>query len=90
MVQGALACGENAGSVRQELAAQRAAGVAAIRRRLQRAIDEGDLRADADASALARFVATVVHGLAVQAASGATRKELLRVTDLFLRMWPPA
>ena len=90
MVQGALACGENAKRVRQELAALRAAGVTAIRRRFQRAIDEGDLPARADASALARFVATVTHGLAVQAASGASRKELLRVKDMFLRTWPPA
>src|SRR5580704_13360940 len=89
MVQGALACGENASSVRQEMASRRAAGVAAIRRRFQRAIDEGDLPANADASGLARFVATVMHGLAVQAASGASRKELLRVKDMVLRMWPP-
>jgi AcrR family transcriptional regulator len=89
MVQGALACGENADGVRQELASLRAAGVAAIRRRFQRAIDEGDLPTRADASALARFVATVTHGLAVQAASGASRKELVRVKDMFLRMWPP-
>jgi AcrR family transcriptional regulator len=89
MVQGALACGENATGVRQELASLRAAGVAAIRRRFQRAIDEGDLPARTDASALARFVATVTHGLAVQAASGASRKELLRVKDMFLRMWLP-
>jgi AcrR family transcriptional regulator len=90
MVQGALACGENAKSIRQEMASRRAAGVAAIRRRFQRAIDEGDLPASADASVLARFVATVMHGMAVQAASGASRKELLRVKDMFLRMWPPA
>jgi hypothetical protein len=31
---------------------------------------------------LARFVATVMHGLAVQAASRAGRKDLLRVTDM--------
>jgi AcrR family transcriptional regulator len=89
MVQGALACGENAKRVRQELAGLRAAGVTAIRRRFQRAIDEGDLPARADASALARFVATVTHGMAVQAASGASRKELLRVKDMFLQTWPP-
>jgi AcrR family transcriptional regulator len=89
MVQGALACGENGKGVRQQLASRRAAGVAAIRRSFQRAIDEGDLPADADAQGLARFVATVMHGLAVQAASGASRKELLRVKDMFLRTWPP-
>jgi AcrR family transcriptional regulator len=90
MVQGALACGESASRVRAELASKRAEGVAAIRRRFQRAINEGDLPASADASALARFVATVTHGLAVQAASGASRKELIRVKDMTLRMWPPA
>ena len=90
MVQGALACGENGTRVRQELASRRAADVAAMRRRFQRAIKEGDLPARADASALARFVATVMHGMSVQAASGATRKELLRVKDMFLRAWPPA
>jgi AcrR family transcriptional regulator len=89
MVQGALACGENGNRVRQELATRRAAGVAAIRRRFERAIDEGDLPASADPSGLARFVATVMHGLAVQAASGASRKELVRVKDMVLRMWPP-
>ena len=90
MVQGALACGANGERVRQKLASHRAAGVAAIRRRFQRAIYEGDLPARADASALARFVATVMHGMAVQAASGASRKELLRVKAMFLRTWPPA
>jgi AcrR family transcriptional regulator len=40
MVQGALACGENGTAVRQELASRRAADVAAIRRRFQRAIRE--------------------------------------------------
>ena len=89
IVQGALACGKNANHVRLDLASRRAAGVAAMRRRFQRAIDEGDLPATADAQGLARFVATVMHGLAVQAASGATRKELLRVRDMVLRMWPP-
>jgi AcrR family transcriptional regulator len=89
MVQGALACGENSKSVRQEMASRRAAGVAAIRRRFQRAIYEGDLPAGADAIGLARFVATVMHGLAVQAASGASRNELIRVKDMFVRMWPP-
>jgi AcrR family transcriptional regulator len=89
MVQGALACGENGAGVRQNLASRRESGVAAIRRRFQRAIREGDLPARADASALARFVATVMHGMAVQAASGASRKELLRVKEMFLRMWPP-
>jgi hypothetical protein len=61
--------------------------MAGIRGRFQRAIDEGDLQAGADASGLARFVATIMHGLAVQATGSASRKELLRVKDMVLRMW---
>jgi len=88
MVQGALAAGTAGEPVRRALAERRAAGVAALRRRFRRAIVEGDLPAGADAAVLARFVATAMHGLAVQAASGASRKELRRVRDMFLRGWP--
>ena len=47
-----------------------------IRERLKRAKTEGDLPKDADPAALARFVATVTQGMAVQAAGGASRAEL--------------
>src|SRR5882724_3814541 len=88
MVQAALASGRVGEAVRRELAGRRAAGVAAIRRRFRRAIAEGDLPAGTDVAVLARFVATAMHGMAVQAASGASRKELRRVGDMFLRAWP--
>ena len=48
MVQGALACGEAADSIRQELTACCAAGEAAIRRRLEQAKSNGDLPVDTD------------------------------------------
>ena len=88
MVQGALACGEAADPVRQELASRRAAGEAAIRQRFKRAKLDGDLPADADPVDLARYVATVIHGMAVQAAGGASRDELRRVAQTALRAWP--
>ena len=88
LVQGALVCGDTADSVRRDVAARRAAGVAALRRRLQRAIDEGDLPADANPADLAHYVATVTYGMAVQAASGTSRAQLRRVARLALRAWP--
>src|ERR1700692_1140561 len=42
-VQGALACGNAADSVRRELISRRLGGEAALRQRLKRAITEGDL-----------------------------------------------
>src|SRR6266478_2270252 len=88
MVQGALSCGRTANPIRRELASRRAAGEAAIRRRFKRAISGGDLPADTDADDLARYVSTIMHGMAVQAAGGAGRKELLRVVKMTLRAWP--
>ena len=87
-VQGALACGGDAEPVRRELALRRVAGQKALGVRLKRAKAEGDLPADANPAELARYVATVLHGMSVQAASGATRAELLRVAQTALRAWP--
>jgi hypothetical protein len=54
--------------MRRELVACRAAGEAALRRRLERAKSDGDLPADTDPADLARYVATILYGMAVQAA----------------------
>ena len=88
MVHGALACGETGDCIRRELASRRAAGQMALRKRLERAKAEGDLPPDSDPADLARYFVTVVHGMAVQAASGASRKELRKVAETALRAWP--
>ena len=88
MVQGALACGEAADSIRQELTACRAAGEAAMRRRFERAKSEGDLPANVNPADLARYIATVLYGMAVQAAGGASRSKLQRVVEMALRTLP--
>jgi AcrR family transcriptional regulator len=87
-VQGALSCGDAAESVKAELCARRAAGEAALRDRFERAKAEGDLSKDADAAALARYIATVTQGMAVQAAGGASRADLLKVAELAFKAWP--
>ena len=88
MVQGALAVGNAAGSVRKEAAGRRATSEVALRRRLQRAKREGDLAKNADAAELARYVMTVLQGMAVQGADGATPDQLRRVAQVALRAWP--
>ncbi len=87
-VQSALACAEDAAPIRKDLAAARAAGEAAIHRRLRRAQAEGDLPRDSNPAALSRYLAAVMHGMSVQAASGASRKDLLLVAKTALRAWP--
>jgi AcrR family transcriptional regulator len=88
IVTGALACGEEAEPVRRELARLRQATVAALRERFERAVRQGDLPTGTDCAALARYVATVLNGLAVQAASGATETELRKVAAFAMRAWP--
>jgi AcrR family transcriptional regulator len=86
LVQGALACGS--ASARKEVAARRAAAEVALRRRLQRAKRGGDLPKNADPAELARYVMTIVRGMAVQAAGGASCTQLRRVAQIALRAWP--
>ena len=87
-VQGALACNASAEPIREQLALRRAAGEKALRQRLKRAKAEGDLPRDANPTDLARYVATVAHGMSVQAAGGARRSQLRRVVQTVLRAWP--
>lgn len=88
IVQGALSCGESANPIRRELISRRAEYEAAIRRRLEQARSEGDLPVDSDPVDLALYVTTIIHGMSVQAASGATRDELQRVIETAMRAWP--
>src|ERR1700720_855179 len=76
IVQGALACGDGAQGIRKELIARRATGEAKVPERFARATAEGDLPAGTDAADLARYVMSVIHGMAVQSAGGASRGEL--------------
>jgi hypothetical protein len=87
-VQGALACGADADCIRTELETRRAGNQARIRDRFKRAKKDGDLPADADPAALARYLSTVIEGMSVQAASGASRKDLERVAETALRAFP--
>ena len=70
------------------MAKRRDASVTDLCKRFERAVAEGDLESDANPADLARFVTTVMHGIAVQAASGASRDELERAATIALRAWP--
>jgi hypothetical protein len=87
-VQGALACGSPAEPVRQVMIEWRKQGEAEIQKRLQRARREGDLAKDVDPGDLARYISTVVTGLGVQSANGATRAEMTRLVDMALLSLP--
>ncbi|GHJ54275.1 TetR family transcriptional regulator [Nonomuraea sp. TT08I-71] len=74
--------------VREFLADIRRSQFTAIKDRLVRGVADGDLTAsDADIDAIARYYATVVQGLSVQARDGATRAELETVITCAMAAW---
>jgi AcrR family transcriptional regulator len=88
LVSGALSCSEAADDIRGDLAQRRADIEVILRERFHQARTDGDLSDDADPAALARYIATVTQGMSVQAAGGATRKDLMQVVDMTLRAFP--
>jgi AcrR family transcriptional regulator len=87
-VQGALVCAPESNAIRNELIRRRKVGEGIIRDRLKRASAEGDLPREADAADLARYLSIMIYGITVQAAGGATRKELRSAAELALKNWP--
>jgi AcrR family transcriptional regulator len=87
-IQAALAGGVQAEPVRRKLIALRVKEQDALRRRFERAKSEGDLPKDADAADLARFITALFQGMTVQAINGASRDQLLRLSDMALSAWP--
>jgi AcrR family transcriptional regulator len=88
LVQSALTCGDAAQSIKDEICRRQTAWQEALRKRLERARREGDLAGSVNCADLALYIATVVQGMAVQAAGGATRQQLRKVADLVLQGWP--
>jgi AcrR family transcriptional regulator len=79
LVAGGLACGVGSENIPFELAAHRAQTEEQMRQRFIRAREEGDLAADSDPAALARYVSAVIVGIGVLASGGATREQLREV-----------
>jgi AcrR family transcriptional regulator len=90
MVQSALVCGEQGALVKQELIARRTAACAAWRQRFERAKKEGDLPAEADPAALARYLSAVIAGMAVETVNGAGKQDLGRLAEIALHAWSPS
>jgi len=88
VINGALACSDDALPIRQSLIDRLAAAEVRLRARFERARDEGDLPPDLLPEQVAKLVTTTSNGIAVQAAAGATREQLQGVVDMVLRSFP--
>jgi AcrR family transcriptional regulator len=89
-VRGPMACSEAANNIRDELVTRRATGEARLRERLERAINDGEIPPEVDPADYARYIMTVLEGMSVQAAGGASREDLHKIAEMTLRTWPAA
>jgi len=87
-VRGPMACSEAADKIGRDLVARRATGEERLRERLERARIAGEVPPEFDPADYARYIMTVLEGMSVQAAGGASRADLHKVADLTLRSWP--
>lgn len=84
---GALNADEANAAVWRELKRHRAGNIELLRRRLDRAVAEGELAAGIDTRAIAVFYATLQHGMSIQARDGASKKTLTTVADSGMAAW---
>ncbi|PIF37451.1 TetR family transcriptional regulator [Delftia sp. 60] len=84
VVTAATNCAEENEAVAAWLAEHRRLRTQSLIDRLQRALDEGELRAGTDVQALGDFYATQLHGISVQARDGVPRQRLLAAMETAL------
>lgn len=87
-VLSAVAGSDDAEPVRLALIEARAKGEALLRDRFEQAKKGGDLPKSSNCAMLAAFVLTVLHGMAVQAKAGFSRKKLDAIVEHTLSTWP--
>ncbi|WP_322082855.1 TetR/AcrR family transcriptional regulator [Burkholderia sp. BCC1972] len=88
IVLSALHPAERSDTVRQTLIAMRERTVDALRDRLRQGVATGEISADADLDAIARYYVTVQQGMSIQARDGASRRDLEAVAQAALAAWP--
>jgi AcrR family transcriptional regulator len=88
LVRGTVACSDMAQEIHQELVAKRKEAEHSVWKRLQAAKEAGELPDDFDPCGFACYIATVLEGMSVHAAGGATREDLHKVVDMTLKAWP--
>jgi AcrR family transcriptional regulator len=83
-----VACGAEADSIKADVIARRRSSQALLVERFEEARRTGDLPAHVDPVGLTSYLYALLQGMAIQAGSGATREELLRLIDTSMAMWP--
>jgi len=84
IISAAANCSPDSAGVERALRDTRRTNEAHLAKRLERAVRDGELRRGTNPRALAKFVATVLQGMSIQARDGADRSALLAVASAAL------
>lgn len=84
----AVACQSAEASIKDDVARRSESSRAALVRRMQQAIDDGDFSTPVEAEAITRYLMAVMQGMSVQAGAGADREQLQQVAKAALAIWP--
>ncbi|MCA0013400.1 TetR/AcrR family transcriptional regulator [Mesorhizobium sp. B292B1B] len=84
---GALHQDSSRGAICDDLRRRRAENHAALQRRLERGVAEGELPGSFDCGAAATFFATVQHGMSIQARDGASLGALMATVNGAMAAW---
>lgn len=87
-INGALACSDDAESIRRELVRRRELAQSSLGMRFEQAKAEGDLPAWVNAADSASYIMAVSQGMAVQAKAGASKATLEGLVSHVLSTWP--
>jgi AcrR family transcriptional regulator len=85
-----VACGPAAESIHKEVVERTDIAKRAIVARFDRAKSEGDLPPDIDTLGLTGVLVACLQGISIQANQGVERKDLERLVDTALVLWPSA
>ncbi|MBS0536814.1 MAG: TetR/AcrR family transcriptional regulator [Proteobacteria bacterium] len=88
LVKGTMTSGDCGQVLAEHMSAKRAESEQMLVERFTKAKASGELPGDINANDLAGYYMTVLDGMSVRAASGASRDELHKVADLAMRGWP--
>lgn len=88
IVQAAISIGDDSNSIKDLLIQQRLNYEKLLSTRFEKALKDGDLTEDAKPKLLAKYLATLHQGMSIQATNGATKEQLLEITELALENWP--
>jgi AcrR family transcriptional regulator len=88
LIQGALTGSADTQELRSELSALQREATRMLQKRLEQGKRKGELPSGANTAVMAEYFSSVITGLSVQAANGASTKDLNQVIGMAMASWP--